>query len=148
MKKIKQPHRRLVIRDEHYSRYSIEGGEVFALEGIGLGIAGGWWVCHQFVWHWLVGVVVGVGILAGFMWLLSMTVTRLVVFGLNALGGGLLAYLLATALFSVSELTGGFIGVMIAIGIAVVFVHRFDIFRHDLNVYRRLKEEQTNQQGK
>ena len=143
MKKIKA-----TIRDEHHSQYSIEGGEIFALEGIGLGIAGSWWSCHQFAWHWLVGVLVGVGILAGFMWLLSMTVTRLVIFGLNALGGGLLAYLIATALFGASELTGGFIGVLMAIGIAVAFVRRFAVFSHDLSAYRRLKEEQTNQQGK
>ena len=143
MKKIKA-----TIRAEHHSQYTIEGGEIFALEGIGLGIAGGWWLSHQFAWHWLVGVLAGVSILAGFMWLLSMTVTRLVIFGLNALGGGLLSYLLATALFGASELTGGFIGMLTAIGIAVIFVRRFNIFRHDLNAYRRLKEEQTNQQGK
>jgi hypothetical protein len=140
MKKI-----RVTVRDEHYSQYRIEGGGIFAVEGIGLGIAGGWWVCHQFAWHWLIGVLVGVGILTGFMWLLSMTITRLIVFGLNALGVGLLAYLVATALFRASEFTGGAIGVLTTISIAAVLVRQYDIFRHDLTVYHRLKEEQTNQ---
>ena len=82
------------------------------------------------------------------MWLLSMTVTRWVVFGLNALGAGLLAYLLATALFGITDLTGGFIGVIAAALIAVLLVQRFDLFRHDLTVYRNLKKQQNNQQGK
>ena len=137
--------REVTVRDEHYSQYRIEGGGIFAVEGIGLGIAGGWWVCHQFAGHWLIGVLVGVGVLSGFIWLLSMTITRLIVFGLNALGGGLLSYLLATALFRASELTGGAIGVLTTISIAAVLVRQYDIFRHDLTVYHRLKEEQTNQ---
>ena len=139
---------KVVIRPEHHSQYTIEGGEIFALEGIGLGISGGWWICQQFGWHWLLGVLMGGCILAGFMWLLSMTVTRWVVFGLNALGAGLLAYLLATALFGATDLTGGFIGVIAAALIAVLLVQRFDLFKHDLTIYRNLKEKQNNQQGK
>ncbi len=138
---------KVVIRPEHHSQYTIEGGEIFALEGIGLGIAGGWWVCHQFGWHWLLGVLVGACILAGFMWLLSMTITRLIVFGLNALGAGLFTYLLSTALFGATELTGGFIGTVTAVFIGALLVRRFDLFRHDLTVYRNLKEKQNNQEG-
>ena len=54
------------------------------------------------------------------MWLLSMTVTRLVVFGLNALGAGLLSYLLVTTLFDASDPTGVFIGFLTAEIVAAV----------------------------
>lgn len=142
MKKVKA-----TLRPEHHSQFTIEGGELFALEGIGLGVAGGWWCCHQFGWHWLVGVLVGVSILAGFMWLVTMTLTRMLLFALNAFGGGLLAYLLATALFRADEWTGAFIGLLTAAAIAAILIRRFDVFRHDLKTYQRLREEQENQTG-
>lgn len=142
MKKIKA-----TIRTEHHSQSTIEGGELFALEGIGLGVAGGWWFCHQFGWHWLIGVAICSCILAGFMWLLTMTATRLVVFGLNAISGGLLVYLLATALFGADDWTGGFIGLTTAITITLFLIRRFDVFSHDLDAYRRLREKQENLKG-
>ncbi|WP_375448477.1 hypothetical protein [uncultured Fibrella sp.] len=139
---------KVIIRPEHHSQYTIEGGEIFALEGILLGVAGGWWVCHQLYWHWLAGVLLGAGILAGFMWLLSMTITRFIIFGLNALGAGLLSYLIATALLGVSNLTGSFIGLLMVAAVATLFVRRFQVFKHDLTTYRSSKEDQTNQVGK
>lgn len=140
--------KKLIIRPEYYSQLTIEGGEIFALEGIGLSIAGGWRLCHQFSWHWLVGVVVGVCVLAGFMWSLSMKITRQIIFGLNALAAGLLSYLLATVLFNATDLTGGFIGVLTAVIVAIWFVRRFEVFKHDLTVYQNTKERQHNQMDK
>lgn len=139
---------RVIVRPEHYSQYTIEGGGLFALEGLLLGGVGGWWVCHQCSWHWLAGVVIGAGILAGFMWLLSMPVTRLFIFGLNAVGAGLLSYLLATVLFGASDLTSGFLGLLAAVAVAVVSVRRFRVFQHDLATYQSLKKEQSNRVGK
>lgn len=140
---MKEQHK-VVIQPQHYSQYIIEGGEIFALEGIALGIAGGWWLCQQTGWHWLVGVVVGLAILTGFMWLLTIRLTRWLVVAFNALGGALLSYLVSTALFGASDLTGGFIGVLTGVGIAALLTRRFVVFSHDLNAYRKLKKEQTN----
>lgn len=81
------------------------------------------------------------------MWLLTMTATRLVVFGLNAISGGLLVYLLATALFGADDWTGGFIGLTTAITITLFLIRRFDVFSHDLDAYRRLREKQENLKG-
>ena len=139
---------KVTIRPEHHSQYIIEGGEIFALEGIALGIAGGWWVCHQLDWHWLAGVLTGAGILTAFMWLLSMTVTRLVVFGLNALGAGLLSYLLVTTLFDASDLAGCLFGFFTAGVVSVVFARRFQVFKHDLTTHSKLKKEQNNRVDK
>ena len=139
---------KVIIRLEHHSQYMIEGGEIFALEGIVLSSAGGWWVCHQFGWHWPAGVLLGAVLLAGFMWLLSMTITRLIIFGLNALGAGLLSYLLAMALFDASDLRGGFIGFLTAVAVFALIARRFQVFKYNLTTHRNLKEKQTNQVGK
>ena len=135
----------VAVRPVHHSQYRIEGGEIFALEGIALGIAGGWWLCDSYRWHWLLGVLVGIAILTGFMWLLSMTITRLLLFSLNALGSGLLTYLLATALLRATDLTGGFAGTLVALGVGLLLFRRFDVFRHDLGIYHRLKRSQREE---
>lgn len=136
------------IRSEHYSRYRIEGGELFALEGIALGLGAGSWICYTYALHWIAGLLIGVTMVAAFFWLLAFPATRLLIFLANALRAGVMVYLLVSVLFACSELTAISIGSLTALAVGGICYQRFTVFQHDMRTYWQLRRQQKEQLNK